>query len=170
MSAARCVYAKESSDISSLQGITALSADEVNNDSGWQCVYVDRGHEEHRGGHVGRGRTRSIAADRAKAACLEDHGRCRESSCKQADNPQLRQARARLVELKRDHDQIVNGLERNRDLQRQKRSAIAQLDSNIRTCEERAIVWSKPRDLNSAMLLEITVSFFVSEKKTAECG
>ena len=47
------------------------------------CIAVDRGHEEHRGGHEGYGRTESQARQSALSACTRYHGQCRIQSCRQ---------------------------------------------------------------------------------------
>lgn len=49
----------------------------------WTCTAVDSGWEEHRGGHVGRGRSRFQAENQAIAECNRDHGRCRITQCRQ---------------------------------------------------------------------------------------
>ena len=69
------------------------------NDNDWTCVYVDRGFEEHRGGHRATHPDKATAQEQAEAACLESHGECRLSSCTQPDNEEL-------ARLKRERDAL----------------------------------------------------------------
>ncbi|MBK7961942.1 MAG: hypothetical protein IPK04_12540 [Bdellovibrionales bacterium] len=47
----------------------------------WTCIAMDRGQEEHYGGHPGYGRSQREAADNAMHVCLASHGRCFISEC-----------------------------------------------------------------------------------------
>jgi hypothetical protein len=47
----------------------------------WACTAVDRGFEEHGGGHTGFGRTQAEGVDNAMHICLISHGECSVLGC-----------------------------------------------------------------------------------------
>jgi hypothetical protein len=48
----------------------------------WTCRAVDRGFEEHAGGHYGRARDRYRAEREALMTCERFHGQCRVVDCR----------------------------------------------------------------------------------------
>ncbi len=68
----------------------------------WICNYVDKGWEEHGGGHPVRAGNRNAAENQSKAACDAVHGTCVFSGCRQDDPPELENLRQRLARLQQD--------------------------------------------------------------------
>jgi len=59
----------------------------------WTCTWVDKGHEEHRGGHSATDRDKATADKNAEEACKKDHGDCVSRGCTQPDSNELKQAK-----------------------------------------------------------------------------
>lgn len=73
-----------------LTRLERLIRDLQNQGSGpWTCNFVDRGTEEHRGGHPATADDKSAASSQAETACLAVHGSCELASCTQPDSPEL---------------------------------------------------------------------------------
>ena len=74
-----------------------------NGPGNWRCVAVDRGWEEHSGGHPATGGSRQEAEAEAMASCLKIHGKCSISSCEK-DNPEIESLRRKLEQLQQQRD------------------------------------------------------------------
>jgi putative ABC transport system permease protein len=120
----------------------------------WQCTYVDRGHEEHRGGHSATGSTREEAASAAESACLALHGQCSESGCRRVsdDLSRLRQ------ELREAEERCTRAESSLADAESRLRSSEQELDR----CEP--IVRNHQSEINSA---ERRVYDLESRRRTA---
>jgi hypothetical protein len=59
----------------------------------WTCVWVDKGKEEHRGGHRATDKDRATADKEAEEACKKEHGECVSRGCTQPDSSELKQAK-----------------------------------------------------------------------------
>src|SRR5690606_7421068 len=58
----------------------------------WTCVYVDKGWEEHAGGHRATHADKATAEAEAEKDCLAHHGSCVSRGCSQPPSPQLKAA------------------------------------------------------------------------------
>lgn len=97
----------------------------------WTCTYVDKGWEEHAGGHQATHKNKSKAQSQAEKACLEAHGSCKFSSCRQPPSPALKQARRQLKQAQERQKNIESNLRTaQRDLRR-KQSQAATLNGRI---------------------------------------
>jgi predicted nucleic acid-binding Zn-ribbon protein len=114
----------------------------------WTCVYVDRGWEEHSGGHRGRHANREEAAAKAEEACKAVHGNCALSECTQPESNQLEELRRQLSEARDDHRQLVSQLRQvQSDISEYKRR-INDIRSDIRQAQNQ--IREKQLDLDSA--------------------
>lgn len=77
-------------------------------DGPWTCNYVDRGSEEHSGGHPATNDDRATAEDEAEASCLAVHGSCELWQCTQPDSNEL-------TRLRRQRDNLAENLDRKRN-------------------------------------------------------
>ena len=98
------------------------------NTNPWRCIAVDRGHEEHRGGHPGTGATEAEAREAALEACKEFHGKCVVRRCNQRPPTELANARQRL-------QQVNNDLSHNQQKLRNTVNAIQTERQNVRVTE-----------------------------------
>lgn len=92
----------------------------------WVCTYVDRGQEEHRGGHRSSNDDRQQADDAAKAACEAVHKKCTLRDCDRKSD-RTDELQEQLTKAEQRRDQLVNDIN---TAQIQVRDAQAQLDQN----------------------------------------
>ncbi len=85
----------------------------MENDTGpgkWTCVAVDRGWEEHAGGHPANGQQRDKAHEKAMEACKLVHGDCVVRSCEK-DSAELDELRRRLQNFNSERDELYRRIQ-----------------------------------------------------------
>lgn len=112
----------------------------------WTCCYVDRGWEEHSGGHCADDRDKSAAMRLAEEECLSVHGNCELSSCEQPEPPELADMRRQLEFLRNDLSDVERRLATAENNVTSKEREIRDLDGQI-SQTERSIA-SKQSELN----------------------
>jgi hypothetical protein len=76
----------------------------------WTCTWVDKGSEEHRGGHRATDSDKATADKNAEEACKKAHGDCVPRGCTQPDNQELKQAKRDKADEERDLSTYRNQL------------------------------------------------------------
>ena len=113
----------------------------------WTTCFVDRGHEEHSGGHCSSDRDKATSAEDAKAACLALHGECRLYSSTQPEPPELAEMERQRDDLVRELNDTKRQLTAAENDYTEKEQEVRDLDNKI-TQTERDIV-SKQSTLSS---------------------
>ena len=112
----------------------------------WTCCYVDRGFEEHSGGHCSTNSSRSTAASEAETECRNYHD-CRLSSCEQEEPAELERLRQQLSDRRSELQTAERRLsDAQSDLSNAERE-LSNIDSRI-TQNERSIS-TKQSELSS---------------------
>jgi predicted nucleic acid-binding Zn-ribbon protein len=105
------------------------------NNGDWTCVYVDNGHEEHRGGHRSTHQDREEARRLAEEECKAVHGNCRLAGCDQPASSELEQLREELRQLRNERQDLQNQLSNVRSDISSLKNSIARIREDIRSVQ-----------------------------------
>lgn len=109
------------------------------NDNPWTCVAVDKGHEEHAGGHPATAKKRAVAEKRAMEACLEVHGECRIARCTQKPVSEVAELRQKLKEVRADLRDTNAKLQTNQQNIARARTNLQNARQNLRNAREQLL-------------------------------